>query len=376
MRSVESSSETLLVTGGAGFIGSNFIRYYFDAHPGVRIVNLDALTYAGNRASLTDVERKHKGRYRFVKGNIGNQELVDQIFEEDQPSVVVNFAAESHNSRGVSNPGVFIESNVLGTQRLLDIARDHDVERFHHISTCEVYGDLSLDSEERFKEGDPYRPRTPYNASKASADMIVRAYSETFGVPVTISICSNNYGPYQFPEKLIPNFITKGLEGEQLPLYESSRNRREWLHVLDHCHAIDLVLNGGREGETYNIGSGVEVDVETIADIVVQALSLEAGSKRYVPDRPGHDRRYLLDSSKIRSELSWEPQVVFDQGIHDTIQWYKDNKDWWEPLLQKLEIDETSWGNHNQQGVEDKNVPQSGDNIGIEVVSEIDLIDS
>jgi dTDP-glucose 4,6-dehydratase len=348
MSRVENHSERLLVTGGAGFIGSNFIRYYLDTHPGAKITNLDALTYAGNKTSLTDVEQRHKGRYKFIKGNIGNQELVDQIFEEDHPSVVVNFAAESHNSRGVANPGIFVESNVVGTQRLLDVSREHDIRRFHHISTCEVYGDLALDSEDKFKEGDPYRPRTPYNSSKASADMIVRAYSETFGVPTTISICSNNYGPYQFPEKLIPNFITKGLEGEQLPLYESSKNKREWLHVIDHCRAIDLVLRSGREGETYNIGSGIEVDVESIAAIILEALNLEASRKTYVSDRPGHDRRYLLDSSKIRSELGWKPQVVFDRGIHDTIQWYKDNKGWWEPLLQKLGIDEMNWGKKGQ----------------------------
>lgn len=375
MRSAESRSERLLVTGGAGFVGSNFIRYYLDAHPEARVVNLDALTYAGNRASLADIERKHQGRYKFVKGNIGNQELVDQVFEEEQPSVVVNFAAESHNSRGVANPGIFVESNVLGTQRLLDVARERGIQRFHHISTCEVYGDLPLDSEERFKEGDPYKPRTPYNSSKASADMIARAYSETFGVPVTISICSNNYGPYQFPEKLIPNFITKGLGGEQLPLYESSRNRREWLHVIDHCRAIDLVLQGGREGETYNIGSGVEIDVETIADIVIRALNLEASRKRYVPDRPGHDRRYLLDSSKIRSELGWEPQVVFDRGIHNTIQWYIDNRQWWEPLLQKLEIDEASWGSHNQQEVEGRKVSHADSKTQVAVASGENFID-
>jgi len=334
---------TIFVTGGAGFIGSNFVRYWLNTYPDDQLVNYDLLTYAGNLENLQDVEKQFADRYTFIQGDIGNYQLARYLLEIHRPDWVVNFAAESHNSRAVLQPQVFFQTNVLGTQQILQAAVDAGVPRFHHISTCEVYGDLPLDSNERFSEESPYRPRTPYNASKAGADMAVRAYHWTFGLPTTISNCSNNYGPYQFPEKLIPHFIIRLINGQKMPLYASSQNRREWLHVLDHCRAIDLILKEGRVGETYNIGSGLELDVEAIADRLLAAFGLDESYKQYVPDRPGHDRRYLLDSSKINRELGWEPRVSFDEGFMETIQWYRDNPDWWKPLLKRLQVNEEAW---------------------------------
>jgi len=333
----------LFVTGGAGFIGSNFVRYWLEAHPDDRVVNFDLLTYAGNLANLDDLPPAALERYTFVQGSIENYHLILHVLRAHRVDVVVNFAAESHNSRAVVDPGLFFRVNVLGTQALLQAARDAGVPRFHHISTCEVYGDLPLDTDEQFSEESPYRPRTPYNASKAGADLAVRAYHETFGLPITISNCANNYGPYQFPEKVLPYFTICGLQGKPLPLYQSSRNRREWLHVTDHCRAIDLILQHGRIGETYNVGSGVEVDVEGIADLVLEVLGLGEESKQYVPDRPGHDRRYLLDSSKLRQELGWEPAVPVQRGLAETVAWYRDHPEWWQPLLERLAVDEAQW---------------------------------
>ena len=334
---------TMFVTGGAGFIGSNFIRYWLTEYPGDRVINYDLLTYAGNLESLADVSEAHADRYVFVKGDIRNADLVRHLLEHHSPDCIVNFAAESHNSRSVLRPDLFYETNVLGTQRLLQAARDAGVPRFHHISTCEVYGDLPLDSDERFTESSPCRPRTPYNASKAAADLAVRAYFETFGLPVTISNCSNNYGPYQFPEKVIPLFTIRVLQDQKMTLYRSSRNRREYLHVHDHCRAIDLVLKGGAIGETYNVGSGTEVDVETVADTILDILGLDPSYKAYVPDRPGHDRRYLLDSTKLQSELGWRPTIPFKEGFRETVLWYRDNRPWWEPLLKRQQVDEEGW---------------------------------
>jgi dTDP-glucose 4,6-dehydratase len=333
---------TIFVTGGAGFIGSNFCRYWLGKYPADRVINYDLLTYAGNLESLKDVAEKYADRYLFVQGDIGNYQLARYVFEQEKPDYVVNFAAESHNSRAVLHPEEFYQTNVLGTQQLLQAARDASVPRFHHISTCEVYGDLPLDTDDVFTETSPYRPRTPYNASKAAADMAVRAYHETFGLPVTISNCANNYGPYQFPEKLIPFFTMRLMSGKKMTLYKSSRNRREWLHVLDHCTAIDAILKKGRVGETYNIGSGFEADVEAIADLLLDIFGLDQSWKMYVPDRPGHDRRYLLDSGKLRRELGWAPAFEFEQGFRDTVQWYRDNEWWWQPLLAKL-LDESAW---------------------------------
>lgn len=335
---------TVFVTGGAGFIGSNFIRYWLIEHPDDIVVNYDLLTYAGNLSSLQDVAVHYPDRYRFIRGDIANYDLVTLLFRQLKPDMIVNFAAESHNSRAVLNPSVFFQTNVLGTQRLLDAARDAGIERFHHVSTCEVYGDLALDDPDAFTENSPLRPRTPYNASKAAADLTTRAYADTYGLPVTISNCTNNYGPYQFPEKVIPVFAIQALNGEPLPIYESSHHRREWLHVEDHCRAIDAILAGGRLGETYNVGSGVELDVEQIADLVLDTLGMDANGKRYVPDRPGHDRRYLLDYTKLRSELGWSPKIPADQGIREVVTWYRDNRSWWQPLLAKRAVNEESWG--------------------------------
>ena len=329
----------ILVTGGAGFIGSNFVRFWLERHPEDHVVVLDLLTYAGNRASLDDVA----DRFVFVEGDIADRDLAERVLRDEELDTLVNFAAESHNSLAVVDPGRFFRTNVLGTQTLLDAARAIGVQRFHHISTCEVYGDLPLDTDEQFTEESPYRPRTPYNASKASADHAVRAYSETYGLPVTITNCSNNYGPYQFPEKVIPLFVTNALDDHPLPLYASTQNRREWLHALDHCSAIELVLQSGVVGETYNVGSGVEKSVEEIADGVLELTGKPASLKTIVPDRPGHDRRYLLDSSKLRRELGWQPSIDFERGIEETVAWYAEHRDWWEPLKGRAPVKETAW---------------------------------
>ena len=308
----------LLVTGGAGFIGSNFVHYWLERHPDDEVVVYDLLTYAGNRESLAPVE----DRIAFVQGDICDRELAESTLREHATEVVVNFAAESHNSLAVVDPTRFFRTNVLGTQSLLDASRAAGVGRFHHVSTCEVYGDLALDTDEVFTEESPYRPRTPYNASKAGADHAVRAYFETFDLPVTITNCSNNYGPFQFPEKVIPLFATNALDDEPLPMYASTQNKREWLHVLDHCEAIDLVLHEGRPGETYNVGSGIEATIEEIADRVLELTEKPQTLKKIVPDRPGHDRRYLLDASKISTELGWAPAHGFDDGLAETVAWY------------------------------------------------------
>ena len=329
----------LLVTGGAGFIGSNFVRFWVERHPADTVVVYDALTYAGNRASLADLE----DRIRFVHADVGDLEAATDTCVGHRIDTVVHFAAESHNSLAVLDPGRFFRSNVLGTQTMLEAARRADVDRFHHISTCEVYGDLALDADEAFTEDDPYRPRTPYNASKAGADHAVRAYIETFGLAATITNCSNNYGPYQYPEKIIPLFTTNALDDRPLPLYASTANRREWLHVADHCLAIEAVLERGRLGETYHVGSGVEASIEEIADAVLDALGKPRSLKTIVPDRPGHDRRYLLDCSKIRSELGWQPTVGFRNGLADTVRWYADHRSWWEPLRDSAPVVETAW---------------------------------
>ena len=329
----------LLVTGAAGFIGSNFVRYWLEQHPDDRVVAYDLLTYAGNRANLDGVEDE----IVFVHGDIGDLELVGRTLEEHAIDVVVNFAAESHNSLAVIDPGLFARTNVLGTQLLLEASRRARVSRFHHISTCEVYGDLPLDSDDSFSEESPYRPRTPYNASKAASDHYVRVYYETYGLPVTISNCCNNYGPYQFPEKVIPLFVTNALDDLPLPMYAATQNRREWLHVLDHCRGVELVLLSGRVGETYNLGSGFEASIEEVADRILGLTGKPETLKTIVPDRPGHDRRYLLDSAKIRRELGWAPARAFDDGLREAARWYAEHRDWWEPLRQRVQVEEAAW---------------------------------
>lgn len=337
------SSRRLLVTGGAGFIGSNFIHYWLKNHPSDHVLNLDLLTYAGNPANLADLTEDERARYTFVHGDIGNLELVEHLLAEHKVDVIVNFAAESHNSRAVLDPAAFLRTNVLGTQALLEACRRRGIARFHHVSTCEVYGDLALDSLESFNEETPYRPRTPYNASKAATDHVVRAYHETFEVPVTISMCANNYGPYQFPEKVIPLFTANALQGKPLPLYRHSENRREWIHVIDHCSGIETILEEGKVGETYHLGTGVEKSVEQIADAILSALDLPRSLKTYVEDRPGHDRRYLLDTTKVRRELKWEPSVSFEDGLPATVRWYQEHEDWWRPLLDRASVQEAQW---------------------------------
>jgi len=341
--SLETEKMKLMVAGGAGFIGSNFIRYWLDKYPKDEVCNFDNLTYAGSIDSLKDVEKACGGRYFFVKGDITDPARVNETIKQFRPDIVVNFAAESHNSWAVINPTIFFKTNIMGTQTLLEACRQNKVSRFHHISTCEVYGDLPLDSDESFSETSPLRPRTPYNASKAGSDLAVRAYFETYHLPVTTTNCSNNYGPFQFPEKLIPLFVTNLMDGKQVPVYTSSQNKREWLHVLDHCKAIDLVIRKGKIGETYNVGSGIEKSVEEITDIILKELGQPNSMKKYVQDRPGHDRRYLLDSSKIKHECGWHPEIVFEDGIRQTIRWYQENRDWWEPFKKKQQIIEEGW---------------------------------
>lgn len=328
------------MTGAAGFIGSNFVRRWLSERPDDHVVAYDLLTYAGNLANLGDV----RDRIVFAEGDIADASSVDRVLVSEDVDTIVNFAAESHNSYAVIDPGRFFRTNVMGTMTLLEAARRRELGRFHHISTCEVYGDMSLESDEAFTEQSPYRPRTPYNASKAAADHAVRSYFETYELPVTITNCSNNYGPYQFPEKLIPLFCTNAIEDKPLPMYASTGHRREWIHVADHCRGIERVLLDGRVGETYNIGTGVERSIAQVADAVLELLGKPASLKTIVPDRPGHDRRYLLDSVKIRTELGWEPRISFEDGLGDTVRWYAENRGWWGPLRERAPVaEESAW---------------------------------
>ncbi|MEK7546245.1 MAG: dTDP-glucose 4,6-dehydratase [Patescibacteria group bacterium] len=315
----------ILVTGGAGFIGSAFVRYMLRAHHELEVVNFDKLTYAGNLENLKDVA--DDPRYRFVKGDIcESSDVAPALHGVD---AVVHFAAESHVDRSVLDPHAFFRNNVLGTQVLIQACRDAGVKRFHHVSTDEVYGDLGLDEDRAFKEGDMLHPRSAYAASKAGSDHVVMSYAHSFGMEITISRCCNNYGPYQFPEKLVPHFATNALVDKPLPLFKSSKNTREWIHADDHSSAVDAILRKGKLGEVYNIGTGVERSIEEITDLILMTLAKPDSLKAYVPDRPGHDRRYLVDSSKIERELGWKPAVPFEQGIRDTILWYRDNPEWW-----------------------------------------------
>ncbi len=322
----------LCVTGGAGFIGGNFVQYMVKKYPDYDVLNLDLLTYAGNLETLKPVEREPN--YRFVRGDIADREFIMDLFAKEKFDVVVNFAAESHVDRSIHDPGIFVQTNVLGTQVLLDASREYGVKRFHQVSTDEVYGDLPLDRPDLFfHEDTPLHTSSPYSSSKASADLFVMAYHRTYGLPVTISRCSNNYGPYQFPEKLIPLMISRALEDESVPVYGKGENVRDWLHVLDHCKAIDLILHRGRVGEVYNIGGHNERTNLDVVKTVLRTLDKPESLIQYVTDRPGHDLRYAIDPTKIETELGWKPTYNFDTGIRQTIQWYLDNREWWENII-------------------------------------------
>ena len=323
---------TIIVTGGAGFIGANFIFYMLDKHPEDRIVCLDKLTYAGNLSTLAPV--MDKPNFRFVKADICDREAGYGLFEEEHPDVVVNFAAESHVDRSIEDPGVFLETNIMGTAVMMDACRKYGIRRFHQVSTDEVYGDLPLDRPDLFfTESTPLHTSSPYSSSKASADLLVMAYHRTYGLPVTLSRCSNNYGPYQFPEKLIPLMIANALADKPLPVYGEGLNVRDWLYVEDHCKAIDLILRKGREGEVYNIGGHNEMRNIDIVKLICKELGKPESLITYVTDRKGHDLRYAIDPAKIHAELDWLPETMFADGIKKTIRWYLDNRAWWEEII-------------------------------------------
>ena len=323
---------TILVTGGAGFIGSNFIFYLLKKYPANRIVCLDKLTYAGNLSTLSCVLEERN--FRFVRLDICDREGVFRLFEEERPDIVVNFAAESHVDRSILDPGIFLQTNILGTATLMDACRKFGIRRFHQVSTDEVYGDLPLTRPDLFfTEETPLHTSSPYSASKASADLLVLAYHRTYSLPVTISRCSNNYGPYQFPEKLIPLMIINALHEKPLPVYGTGENVRDWLYVEDHCKAIDLILHKGREGEVYNVGGHNERKNIDIVRLICKALGKSESLITYVADRKGHDLRYAIDPTKIHNELGWLPETKFEDGIQKTIQWYLNNKSWWQEIV-------------------------------------------
>ena len=321
-----------LVTGGAGFIGSNFVFYMLDKYPEDQIICLDKLTYAGNLETLEGV-MENPG-FTFVKGDIADREAVYALFEKERPDIVVNFAAESHVDRSVVDPGIFLQTNILGTGVLMDACRKYGIQRYHQVSTDEVYGDLPLDRPDLFfTEETPIHTSSPYSTSKASADLLVQAYHRTFGLPVSISRCSNNYGPYHFPEKLIPLMIANALNDKPLPVYGTGENVRDWLYVTDHCAAIDLIVRKGRVGEVYNIGGHNERTNLQVVKTILKALDKPESLIRFVTDRPGHDMRYAIDPTKIHEELGWLPETPFDEGIQKTIRWYLNNKPWWEHII-------------------------------------------
>ena len=323
---------TIIVTGGAGFIGSNFVFHMLNKYPDYRIVCLDCLTYAGNLSTLAPV--MDNPNFRFVKEDITDREAVYKLFEEEHPDIVVNFAAESHVDRSIETPEVFLQTNIMGTAVLMDACRKYGITRYHQVSTDEVYGDLPLDRPDLFfTEETPIHTSSPYSSSKAGADLLVLAYHRTYGLPVTISRCSNNYGPYHFPEKLIPLMISRALADEELPVYGNGENVRDWLHVSDHCEAIDLIIHKGKVGEVYNIGGHNERTNLQVVQTILKALDKPESLIKYVKDRPGHDRRYAIDPTKIEIELGWKPKYNFDTGIAQTIQWYLDNEDWWKHII-------------------------------------------
>ena len=322
----------ILVTGGAGFIGGNYVLTMVKKHPEDEYVVLDALTYAGNLETLKDVA--DEPNFRFVKGDIRDRDLVDALFAQEKFDVVINFAAETHVDRSVEDPGVFLTTNIIGVQVLMDACRKYNVGRFHQVSTDEVYGDLPLDRPDLlFREDTPLKTSSPYSAAKASADLLVHAYHRTYGLPVTISRCSNNYGPYHFPEKMIPLMISRALADESLPVYGNGQNVRDWLYVTDHCNAIDLIIRKGRIGEVYNIGGHNERSNLEVVKTILKALNKPESLIHFVKDRPGHDLRYAMDPTKIETELGWQPEYTFDTGIQKTIDWYLNNRDWWENIV-------------------------------------------
>lgn len=319
----------LLVTGGAGFIGSNFVRYMVNKYPNYQIVNLDLLTYAGNLENLKDIE--NASNYRFVRGDIADRDFINGLFQEEKFDYVLNFAAESHVDRSITDPGIFVQTNIQGTLALLDAAKTFGVTKYLQVSTDEVYGTLGETG--YFTEETPLAANSPYSASKAGADLLVRAYHETFGLPVNITRCSNNYGPFHFPEKLIPLMIINALNDKELPIYGDGLNIRDWLHVEDHCQAIDLVLHNGRNGEVYNVGGNNERTNIEIVKTILKHLGKPESLMKFVKDRPGHDRRYAIDATKLRTELGWSPKYNFDTGIEQTINWYLNNREWWENII-------------------------------------------
>ena len=322
----------IIVTGGAGFIGGNFVHYMLNKYNDYKIICLDALTYAGNMETLEPV--KDNPNFKFYKADIADRDAVYEIFEKEKPDIIVNFAAESHVDRSIDNPGIFLQTNVIGTGVLMDACRKYGITRYHQVSTDEVYGDLPLDRPDLFfTETTPLHTSSPYSASKASADLLVQAYHRTFKLPVTISRCSNNYGPYHFPEKLIPLMIANALADKELPVYGKGENVRDWLYVEDHCSAIDLIIHKGRVGEVYNIGGHNEKTNLEVVKIILKELGKSEDLIKYVTDRPGHDMRYAIDPTKIHNELGWLPATNFEDGIKKTIKWYLDNKEWWQHII-------------------------------------------
>lgn len=322
----------IIVTGGAGFIGSNFVYHMLNKYPDYRIICLDKLTYAGNLSTLEPV--MSNPNFRFVKADICDKAAVDKLFEEEKPDIVVNFAAESHVDRSIENPQIFLETNIIGTSVLMDACRKYGIKRYHQVSTDEVYGDLPLDRPDLFfTENTPIHTSSPYSSSKAGADLLVLAYHRTYGLPVTISRCSNNYGPYHFPEKLIPLMIIRALHDESLPVYGDGLNVRDWLYVEDHCKAIDLIIHNGKVGEVYNVGGHNEMANIDIVKLILKELGKSEDLITYVTDRAGHDRRYAIDPTKIHNDLGWLPETKFADGIVKTIKWYLDNESWWQPII-------------------------------------------
>ena len=322
----------IIVTGGAGFIGGNFVHYMINKYSDYQIICLDKLTYAGNLETLEPV--MNNKNFKFIKGDIADRNFIYNLFETERPDIIVNFAAESHVDRSIEDPEIFLKTNILGTNVLLDACKKYGIKRYHQVSTDEVYGDLPLDRPDLFfTEETPIHTSSPYSASKASADLLVQAYYRTFKIPITISRCSNNYGPYHFPEKLIPLMIANALNNKQLPVYGKGENVRDWLYVEDHCRAIDMIIHNGRVGEVYNIGGHNERTNLEVVKTIIRELGKSEDLIKYVTDRPGHDMRYAIDPTKIKNELGWEPLTLFDEGIKKTIKWYLDNKEWWTNII-------------------------------------------